>query len=137
MNASCREELLQKIEEATAMVQRRIRIEPEVAIICGSGLSQILPTEDGETITWNEIPHFPLSTVAGHRGDFWAGEINGRKILLQRGRVHCYEGFTIDEVSFSVRMFALLGIKTLIITNAAGAINSDFAVGELLSLIHI
>ncbi|HBR10466.1 TPA: purine-nucleoside phosphorylase [Candidatus Acetothermia bacterium] len=131
MDSIRREELLQKIEQAADMVQRRICIEPKIAIVCGSGLSQVLPTEDGVTITWDEIPHFPLSTVAGHCGEFWAGEISNHQVLIQRGRVHCYEGFTIDEVVFSVRMLALLGIKTLIITNAAGAINSDFVVGEL------
>ncbi len=131
MNSIDRKEILQKIEEAAEMVQRRISDKPKIAIICGSGLSKMLPTENGVTIKWNEIPHFPLSTVAGHQGDFWAGEIDGRQVLIQRGRVHCYEGFTFDEVSFSVRMLALLGIKTLIITNAAGAINSNFVVGEL------
>ena len=123
---------MEKLNVAAATLKGKLPEVPEIALVLGSGLSQAfgIPGE-GVTIPWSEIPGFPLPTVAGHAGEFWAGEVNGKQLLLQRGRTHYYEGYSIDDVVFATRMFALLGIKTLIVTNASGAINRDFSAGDL------
>lgn len=123
---------MEKLEKAANALQARLPERPEVALVLGSGLSEAfgIPSE-GVTIPWHDIPGFPLPTVAGHAGEFWAGEVNGKQILLQRGRTHFYEGYSLEEVVFATRLFALLGIKTLIVTNAAGAINRDYSAGDL------
>jgi purine-nucleoside phosphorylase len=105
---------------------------PDVAVTLGSGLSDAFGTpEGGTTIPCGEIPGFPLPTVAGHSGEFWIGSIGERRVLLQRGRTHYYEGRSLDEVTFATRLFALLGVRTLIVTNASGAVNPDFRAGDL------
>ncbi len=123
---------MEKLNKATATLKDKLPEVPEIALVLGSGLSQAfgIPGE-GVTIPWSEIPGFPLPTVAGHAGQFWAGEVSGKQLLLQRGRTHYYEGYSIDDVVFATRLFALLGIKTLIVTNASGAINKDFSAGDL------
>lgn len=123
---------LEKLEKAASALRERLPESPVVALVLGSGLSEAFgfPGE-GVRIPWEEIPGFPLPTVAGHAGEFWAGEIHGKTVLLQRGRTHYYEGYSLDEVTFSARLFALIGVKTLIVTNASGAINPDLAAGDL------
>jgi purine-nucleoside phosphorylase len=123
---------MDKLNKAATALEKRLDQKPEVAMVLGSGLSQAfgIPGE-GVTIAWNEIPGFPLPTVAGHAGQFWAGRVNNKQLLLQRGRIHYYEGYPIDDVVFATRLFFLLGIKTLIVTNASGAINKEFAAGDL------
>ena len=123
---------MKKLNKAAATLKDKLPAKPEVALVLGSGLSQAfgIPGE-GVTVPWSEIPGFPLPTVAGHAGEFWAGEVNGKQLLLQRGRTHYYEGYSIDDVVFATRLFALVGIKTLIVTNASGAINRDFSAGDL------
>jgi len=123
---------LDKLNSAAQVLKEKIPVAPQIALVLGSGLSEAFGTADGGTrIPWDEIPGFPLPTVVGHAGDFWAGKINGKQVLIQRGRTHFYEGYAIDEVIFSTRLFALLGIKTLIVTNASGAINPEFKPGDL------
>ena len=123
---------MEKLNKAAATLKDKLPAKPEVALVLGSGLSQAfgIPGE-GVTVPWSEIPGFPLPTVAGHAGEFWAGEVNGKQLLLQRGRTHYYEGYSIDDVVFATRLFALLGVKTLIVTNASGAINKHFSAGDL------
>lgn len=123
---------MEKLNKATTTLSAKLPKKPEIALVLGSGLSQAfgIPGE-GVTIPWKDIPGFPLPTVAGHAGEFWAGEVNGKQLLLQRGRTHCYEGYSIDDVIFATRLFALLGVKTLIVTNASGAINKDLSAGDL------
>lgn len=124
-----------KLKKAVETVQARLETAPDVAMTLGSGLSDAfgLP-EGGITIPCSEIPGFPLPTIAGHSGEFWIGPLCGKTVLVQRGRAHYYEGNTIDEVSFATRMFALLGIPTLVVTNASGAINPNFRAGDLVLL---
>ena len=124
------------LRTAAAALKDRLGAQcPSVALTLGSGLSNAFGVpEGGEVIPCAEIPGFPVPTVAGHAGDFWVGEIGGNRILVQRGRTHFYEGRTLDEVTFATRLFALLGVKTLVVTNAAGAINPDFATGALVLL---
>lgn len=123
---------LEKLDTAAQVVREKLPEIPAVALVLGSGLSEAFGTPpEGIRIPWKEIPGFPLPTVAGHAGEFWAGKIGGKQVLVQRGRTHFYEGYSMDEVVFSTRLFAVLGIKTLIVTNASGAINPELNAGDL------
>ncbi len=123
---------MDRLNTAAQVMRSKLPAVPEIALVLGSGLSEAFRTPDGGTrIPWKEIPAFPLPTVAGHAGEFWAGEINGKRVLMQRGRTHFYEGYGMDDVVFSTRLFALLGIKIMIATNASGAINPEFNAGDL------
>jgi purine-nucleoside phosphorylase len=123
---------MEKLNKAAVTLSGKLPNVPEIALVLGSGLSQAFGISgEGVTIPWSDIPGFPLPTVAGHAGEFWAGDVGGKQLLLQRGRTHYYEGYSVDDVVFATRLFALLGIKTLIVTNASGAINRDFSAGDL------
>jgi purine-nucleoside phosphorylase len=124
-----------KLRKAIETVGARLETTPDVAMTLGSGLSDAFGSlEGGVTIPCSEIPGFPVPTIAGHSGEFWVGPLCGKTVLIQRGRAHYYEGNSIEDVSFATRMFALLGIPTLIVTNASGAINPDFRAGDLVLL---
>ncbi len=124
-----------KLKKAVKAVRARLDKTPDVAMTLGSGLSNAFGVpEDGITIPCSEIPGFPVPTIAGHSGEFWIGPLCGKTVLIQRGRSHYYEGISIEDVSFATRMFALLEIPTLIVTNASGAINPDFRAGDLVLL---
>jgi purine-nucleoside phosphorylase len=124
-----------KLKKAVETVEARIEETPYVALTLGSGLSDAFGVpEGGTTIPCSEIPGFPLPTVAGHSGEFWIGPLCGKVVLIQRGRAHYYEGNSIEDVSFATRLFALLGIRNLIVTNAAGAVNPDLRAGDLVVL---
>ncbi len=120
-----------KLQEAAQHLKTRLRMTPSIGLIIGSGLGEALGPLDGEQgFAWREIPHFPQPTVEGHLGEFIAGQLEGRAILIQRGRVHYYESRSMSEIVFPVRVMKLLSLQTLIITNAAGAINESFNVGD-------
>ena len=122
----------ERLAEAHAALRARLEETPDVAITLGSGLSQAFGVpKGGRIVPAEEIPHYPRPTVAGHAGEFWAGRIGERSVLVQRGRTHFYEGHGLDEIVFAPRLFAMLGAKTLIVTNASGAINPDFRAGDL------
>jgi purine-nucleoside phosphorylase len=122
----------ERLSEAAAILRDRIGEMPDVAITLGSGLSKAFGVPaGGRIIPSKEIPHYPRPTVAGHAGEFWAGRIAEKSVLVQRGRVHFYEGHSLDEITFATRLFAMLGAKTLIVTNASGAVNPDFHAGDL------
>jgi len=124
-----------KLKKAVKTVGSRLDKTPDVAMTLGSGLSDAFGVpEGGITIPCSEIPGFPVPTIAGHAGEFWIGPLCGKTVLVQRGRAHYYEGNSIEDVSFATRIFALLGIQTLIVTNASGAINPDFRAGDLVLL---
>jgi purine-nucleoside phosphorylase len=124
-----------KLKKAVETVEARLERTPDVAMTLGSGLSDAFGVQEGGiTIPCAEIPGFPVPTIAGHSGEFWIGPLCGKTVLVQRGRAHYYEGNSIEDVSFATRMFALLGIPTLIVTNASGAINPDFRAGDLVLL---
>ena len=124
-----------KLQKAVETVKARLETTPDVAMTLGSGLSDAFGVpEGGITIPCSEVPGFPLPTIAGHSGEFWIGPLCGKTVLVQRGRAHYYEGNSIEDVSFATRMFALLGIPTLIVTNASGAINPGFQAGDLVLL---
>ena len=123
---------LERLNKAAQVMKERLSPIPDVAVILGSGMSEAFGVPDGGVrIPWQEIPGFPLPTVAGHAGEFWAGKIEGKEVLIQRGRIHFYEGYPMEDVVFSTRLFGLLGIRTLIVTNASGAINPELKAGDL------
>lgn len=123
------------LEEAASALRGLLDETPRVAMTLGSGLSDAFGRpEGGKTIACADIPGFPVPTVAGHAGDFWAGRIDGVPALVQRGRTHVYEGRSMEDVVFATRLFALIGVETFIVTNASGAINPDFVAGDIVLL---
>ncbi|HKU60445.1 MAG TPA: purine-nucleoside phosphorylase [Gemmatimonadales bacterium] len=122
-----------RIAEAAHAVRNRLQSVPEVAIVLGSGLGPLAERlTEPRRIPYAEIPHFPRTTVAGHQGELVAGALGGRPVLLQSGRFHLYEGHAPDTVALPVRVFAELGVTTLLLTNAAGGIRRSFARGALM-----
>ena len=108
-------------------------IKPEIGIILGSGLGDLVNVaKDKIVIPYSNIPRFPVSTVKGHRGNLVFGRINEKNVVLMQGRFHIYEGYSIGEVVFGVRVLGLLGIDTLFVTNAAGGINKSLQPGDLM-----
>jgi purine-nucleoside phosphorylase len=125
--------LLTRIAEARTFIAGKISVEPELGLILGSGLGVLAELiEDAVVIPYAEIPHFPVSTVFGHAGELVVGRVKGKKVVLMKGRFHMYEGYSAEEVSFPVRVMKALGIQTLIVTNAAGGVNTNFEVGDLM-----
>ena len=116
-------ELMTRINEAIAYLQKHLEIQPEIAIILGSGLGPLgNEIENPQIFDYANIPHFPVSTVPGHAGKLIAGTLSGRKVLVMQGRFHYYEGHKMDIVTLPIRVFARLGIRYLFVTNAAGGI---------------
>jgi len=122
-------DMMERIERAAQAISRLGR--PQVAVVLGSGLSDVLPLEGKEALSFHEVPGFPVPTVAGHAGQVEVGEVGGREVLVQRGRIHFYEGYDLSEVVIPVRAYALLGVRTLVITNASGGIADGFHPGDL------
>ena len=133
MNFSA-EEYTRQVQEAAAYIKEKLGGRaPEIAITLGSGLGDLADhLVDAVQIPYGEIPHFPVSTVAGHKGQFVVGKLEGREVLCMQGRFHYYEGYDLKQVTLPVRVMKLLGISTLIVTNAAGGINTEFRPGNLM-----
>lgn len=122
-----------KITEAADFIRERIKREPLIGMITGTGLGNLTDTmEIDQDIAYEQIPHFPKSTVAGHAGVLVSGLIAERSILAMQGRFHIYEGYTVNEITFPVRVMATLGVKYLFVSSAAGGLNPDFEPGELM-----
>jgi purine-nucleoside phosphorylase len=125
--------LLQRLDEAAALVRSRSALEPKVGVVLGSGLGGFADAlEERTAIPFGEIPHFPASPVAGHGGALVLGRSGGVPVAVMKGRVHHYEGYPLQDVVFPVRVLGRLGIRALVVTNAAGGINTLFAPGELM-----
>lgn len=121
------------IEEAAAFIRRTTDIQPEIGLILGSGLGVLGDElEDAVTIPYEDIPHFPVSTVEGHAGELLIGKLQGCNVMLMRGRFHMYEGYEPERTALPVRVMKALGVGKLLVTNAAGGINLDFAAGNLM-----
>ena len=133
MNFSA-EEYTRQVQEAAAYIKEKLGGRaPKIAITLGSGLGDLADhLVDAVQIPYGEIPHFPVSTVAGHKGQFVVGKLEGREVLCMQGRFHYYEGYDLKQVTLPVRVMKLLGISTLIVTNAAGGINTGFRPGNLM-----
>jgi purine-nucleoside phosphorylase len=122
-----------KMSEAADYLSHTIRGKPLVGMITGTGLAEITDTMDiDRAISYEQIPHFPQSTVPGHAGVLLSGSIAGKATLAMHGRFHIYEGYTVNEVTFPVRVMARLGVRYLVICSAAGGLNPDFRPGELM-----
>ncbi|XP_072133473.1 purine nucleoside phosphorylase 4a [Mobula birostris] len=119
--------------ETAEWLLSRIRRRPKVAIICGSGLGMLAKTlNDHETFKYHDIPNFPKSTVKGHASQLVFGELKGKTCVCMQGRFHMYEGYSLTKVTFPVRVFQLLGVEVLIVTNAAGSLADDYSTGDLM-----
>lgn len=128
-------DLLTRLDEAAAAIRERTAVRPTIGVVAGSGLGAFADSlEDPAVVPFGEIPHFPAPTVAGHSGALVVGQVGGVPTVALKGRVHAYEGYSLDEVVFPVRVLGRLGIRILVLTNAAGAINPAFAPGELMIL---
>ena len=125
--------VFEQVQAAAAYVRSKLSFQPQVGIILGSGLGGIADEiENKVEIPYREIPHFACSTAPGHKGQLVCGNPNGKAVLCMQGRLHCYEGHPMQSIIFPVRVMRQLGIETLIVTNAAGGINLNFHVGDLM-----
>lgn len=125
----------ERVAEAAAVVRARAGLRPRVALILGSGLGDLADeVESASVVRYVDIPHFPVSTVKGHAGQLVLGQLHGTAVAAMRGRVHYYEGYSLREVTFPVRVMRHLGAEILIVTNAAGGLNESFSTGDLMVL---
>jgi purine-nucleoside phosphorylase len=125
--------LYERAEHATRVIRSRISVEPRIAVVLGSGLGGFADDfEESVSIPYEDIPGFVRSTAQGHAGRLVIGKIDSVPVLAMQGRVHFYEGYSLEEVTFPVRTFGLLGVKTLVLTNAAGGINVELTQGALM-----
>jgi purine-nucleoside phosphorylase len=121
----------EQFEEAAAAIRGRTRYRPAIGLVLGSGLGALAEAvADPDIISSADIPHWPPSTVKGHLGRLVIGRLEGQTVLVQQGRAHFYEGLSMQRVTLPIRVMQLLGIQSVILTNAAGAINPDFRPGE-------
>lgn len=124
-----------KVEEALKYVKKKSSVRPEAAVILGSGLGGLSRAiEAADVIPYTEIPYWPRSTAPGHAGRLVLGLIEGRPVAAMQGRVHYYEGYDMQEITFPVRVLASLGIKALVVTNASGSVNKDFLPGTIAAI---
>lgn len=126
--------MLEQIKLSTADIHRQTNnFQPEVGIILGTGLGGLVKEIKAEySIPYEEIPNFPVSTVEGHSGRLIFGMLGGKKVVAMQGRFHYYEGYTMQQVTFPVRVMKYLGIKTLFLSNASGGVNPNFEIGEIM-----
>ncbi len=123
-------EYVERVNKAVEYLKNKIPEIPKIAIVLGSGLGGIAEAiEDPMTISYKDIPGFPVSTAPGHKGELVFGKLHDKFVVLMNGRFHYYEGYSMKEVTFPIRIFQLLGVEILIVTNAAGGTNKDFEVG--------
>ncbi|MFD2563063.1 purine-nucleoside phosphorylase [Aquimarina rubra] len=121
------------IKETTEYLQEKGFDNPEIGIILGTGLGQLLDEiEIIKEVSYNHIPNFPTATVEFHKGKLIYGKLEGKKVVVMQGRFHLYEGYSLQDVTYPVRIMHQLGIKTLLVSNASGAINLNFKKGELM-----
>lgn len=126
--------ITERIFKAAEYVKSRIEgREPVVGIVLGSGLGKLAEKiEDPIVVSYRDIPGFPVSTAIGHKGNFIVGKLGGKTVIAMQGRIHYYEGYTMDLVTLPIRVMKVLGIQYLFVSNAAGGINFDFRVGDLM-----
>lgn len=125
--------MLEKINLTANYIKAKISNLPNIAIILGTGLGALVNhIEEAEYISYSDIPNFPLSTVEGHSGNLIFGYLGGKRIMAMQGRFHYYEGYDMKEVTFPIRVMKALGVKTLFVSNAAGGMNKEFRVGDIM-----
>lgn len=124
--------MMHKIEEATAFLKKAGYGEADLGVVLGTGLGKFIDLLEVEkAIPYQRIPHFPVATMEFHAGQLLCGHLHGKKIIAMQGRFHYYEGYSMQEITFPIRVMNLLGIKHLLLSNAAGGINLDFKKGDL------
>lgn len=122
-----------QLEETVDFLKSCQSVNASVGIVLGTGLGELAEkVTDGVTVPYSQIPHFPISTVPGHNGNLLMGYLQGKPVMVMQGRFHFYEGYDLKEVTYPIRVMAKLGIKSLILTNAAGGINPSFQPGDLM-----
>ncbi|HPR30779.1 MAG TPA: purine-nucleoside phosphorylase [Prolixibacteraceae bacterium] len=127
--------MLGKIEATAAFIRQRTGFDGKIALVLGSGLGGLVQRMEVETtLDYAEIPDFPLATVEGHSGKLIFGILGGKKVLVMQGRFHYYEGYSMEELTFPVRVFRMLGVEYYLLSNAAGGINHAFEVGDLMMI---
>ena len=125
--------MMKFIEETTDYLKEKGFESPEIGIILGTGLGQLLDhVEILKEVSYNHIPNFPTATVEFHKGKLIYGILEGKKVIIMQGRFHLYEGYTLQDVTYPVRIMKHLGISTLLVSNASGALNLDYKKGELM-----
>ncbi len=122
-----------QLEQALAVVQARFHFPVEVGLVLGSGLGGLADSvENAVAIPYSEIPHFPPSTVHGHAGQLVLGQLDGLNVAVMKGRVHFYEGYSMQQITFPVRLMRALGASTLVVTNSCGGLNPAYHEGDML-----
>lgn len=125
--------MFKKVQETVSYIKKVVDLKPEIAIILGSGLGDLVDyVTISHEIAYEDIPHFPVSTVSGHAGKLVYGTLNGVEVLLMQGRFHYYEGYDMKQVTYPIYVMKQLGIEKLIVTNASGGINENFEPGDLM-----
>jgi purine-nucleoside phosphorylase len=125
--------MIDKYLEATEYIKNQISITPEIGLVLGSGLGTLADEIlEATYIEYKDIPNFPISTVEGHAGRLVLGELEGKKVMAMQGRFHFYEGYSMEEVTFPIRVMKLLGVKQIILTNAAGGLTEGLGAGSLM-----
>ena len=119
--------------EAVAFIKERLPIDPEYLLILGTGLGQLAEEMTVELeLPYEEIPHFPVSTVESHAGKLLIGYLGGKSVMAMQGRFHYYEGYSMNQIAFPVRIAKMLGIQTLLVSNACGGLNPNFVRGDIM-----
>ncbi len=124
--------LYDRIQEAVQFLQTKTSLAPRVGIICGTGMGSLAEQPSGLVkVPYDDIPHFPVSTVESHHGNLCFGELSGQKCVVMQGRFHRYEGYTLEQVTFPIRVMKALGVEILVVMNAVGSVNPLIPVGSL------
>jgi purine-nucleoside phosphorylase len=124
---------IQQIDEVVAAVHAHTRYQPKIGLILGSGLGGLADSiQNPDFIAFNDLPHWPKSTVPGHVGRLVIGELEQQSVMVMQGRIHFYEGYSMSQVTLPIRVMQRMGIQVLVVTNAAGAINPEYVPGDLM-----
>ncbi|WP_368504621.1 purine-nucleoside phosphorylase [Alkalihalophilus sp. As8PL] len=127
------ENMLDKIKQSATYLEGKLSTKPQIGLILGSGLGELADEiEDAVKIPYSDIPNFPVSTVEGHAGQLVIGTLHGKDVVAMQGRFHYYEGYTMQEVTFPVRVMKQIGVELMVVTNACGGMNKNFAPGDLM-----
>lgn len=129
------EETAKMIDDAVAFIKKEISFDPTIGIILGTGLGSLVDgIEMIGTVDYDRIPHFPVSTVESHHGRLLFGNLRGKKVVCMQGRFHFYEGYSMQQIAFPVRVMKKLGMETLIVSNAAGGVNPKYVAGDIMMI---
>lgn len=125
--------MLQKVQETVDYIKSKISFKPRIGIVLGTGLGGLIGEIDiKHSIDYDSIPNFPVSTIKGHKGRLIFGKLGDKEVVAMQGRFHYYEGYTLQQVTFPIRVFKLIGVELLILSNASGGVNPDFEIGDMM-----